>query len=71
MNTISFSDDNLNQLIEHLGKQQTQILNEISTQNQEEDTTKSLTKEMSFIQSLTLTAVKYRNYRKQMKLKIT
>tara|TARA_R110000824_G_C14844770_1_gene639415 strand:- start:120 stop:335 length:216 start_codon:yes stop_codon:yes gene_type:complete len=71
MNTISFSDDNLNRLIEDLGKQQTQILNEISTQNQEEDTTKSLTKEMSFIQSLTLTAVKYRNYRKQMKLKIT
>jgi|TARA_R110000782_G_scaffold102011_1_gene188933 hypothetical protein len=71
MNTISFSDDNLNRLIEDLGKQQTQILNEISTQNQEEDKTKSLTKEMSFIQSLTLTAVKYRNYRKQMKLKIT
>ena len=70
MNTISFSDDNLNRLIEDLGKQQTQILNEISTQNQEEDKTKSLTKEMSFIQSLTLTAVKYRNYRKQMKLKI-
>ena len=61
MNTISFSDDNLNRLIEDLGKQQTQILNEISTQNQEEDTTKSLTKEMSFIQSLTLTAVKYRS----------
>ena len=71
MNTISFSDENLNRLIEDLGKQQTQILNEISTQNQEEETTKSLTKEMSFIQSLTLTAVKYRNYRKQMKLKIT
>ena len=71
MNTISFSDDNLNRLIEDLGKQQTQILNEISTQNQEEDKTRSLTKEMSFIQSLTLTAVKYRNYRKQMKLKIT
>ena len=71
MNTISFSDDNLNRLIEDLGKQQTQILNEISTQNQEEDKTKSLTKEMSFIQSLTLTAVKYRNYRKQMKLKVT
>ena len=71
MNTISFSDDNLNRLIEDLGKQQTQILNEISTQNQEEHKTKSLTKEMSFIQSLTLTAVKYRNYRKQMKLKIT
>ena len=71
MNTISFSDDNLNRLIEDLGKQQTQILNEISTQNQEEETTKCLTKEMSFIQSLTLTAVKYRNYRKQMKLKIT
>ena len=61
MNTISFSDDNLNRLIDDLGKQQTQILNEISTQNQEEDTTKSLTKEMSFIQSLTLTAVKYRS----------
>ena len=71
MNTISFSDDNLNRLIEDLGKQQTQILNEISTQNQEEDKTKSLTKEMSFIQSLTLTAVKYRNYRKQIKLKRT
>ena len=71
MNTISFSDDNLNRLIEDLGKQQTQILNEISTQNQEEDKTKSLAKEMSFIQSLTLTALKYRNYRKQMKLKIT
>jgi len=71
MNTISFSDENLNRLIEDLGKQQTQILNEMSTQIQEEEKTKSLTKEMSFIQSLTLTAVKYRNYRKQMKLKVT
>jgi hypothetical protein len=71
MNTISFSDENLNRLIEDLGKQQIQILNEMSTQIQEEEKTKSLTKEMSFIQSLTLTAVKYRNYRKQMKLKVT